>query len=236
MLNHFVPFTQVDTSRMLAYVDSMEEIVEALDEGVIPNNADYTLDDLAAYIRSLVEGQRQTESFVKPGCWCVVTLDDFMPSDARVDFVFRPTYAAVATLSRTLFDYPVIALRTKRFLSTLKNGLVFATHRALAGHGFDADQGAIDALRILSMGKVPLLLDRHPKLCPALHRIILGVAKEMQRRLDTGTAVGVWGEDLAAGFRSAIETLQFVNNQAFMQSIAEAKQDPELIKRTEWKW
>lgn len=84
--------------------------------------------------------------------------------------------------------------------------------------------------------QVPLLLDRHPELCPALHQISLQVSQEMQRRLDTGTAVGAWGEDLAAGFRSAIETLQFVNNQAFLQSIAEAKQDPEPIKRKEWRW
>jgi len=236
MLKHFKPFAEVDTSQMLSYVDAMEEMVEALDEGLIPNKADYTLEDLAGYVQSLIDGQRRKASFVKPGCWCVVDFDDFMPSDARVDFVFRPTYAAVATLSRTLCDYPVIALRARRFLATLKKGMVFATHRALAGHGFDADQGVVDALRILSLGKVPLLLDRHPGLCPALHRIIQDVAKEMQQRLETRTAVGIWGEDLATGFRTAIETLRFVNNPAFMQSIAEAKQDPGVIKRKEWQW
>jgi hypothetical protein len=236
MLKHFEPFTQVDTSQMLAYVAAMEEMVEALDEGLIPNKADYPLEDLAGYVRSLIDGQRRKVSFVKPGCWCVVDFDEFMPTDARVDFVFRPTYAAVATLSRTLCDYPVIALRAKSFLPTLKRGMFFATHRALAGHGFDADQGTVDALRILSLGKVPMLLDRHPELCPALHRIIQDVAKKMQRRLETKTAVGVWGEDLATGFRSAIETLKFVNNPAFMQSLAEAEQDPGAINRKEWQW
>jgi hypothetical protein len=155
MLKNFKPFKQVDTGAMLSYVESMEEVVEALDERLIPDATTYTLEDLSSYVQSLVAAQRRTLSFVKPGCWCVVSGDDGMPGDARVDCVFRPTYAAVATLSRTLCDYPVIAVRTRRFLLTLKQGMKFATYRGLAGHGYEADQGAIDALRILSLGKVP---------------------------------------------------------------------------------
>lgn len=236
MLKLFTPLTQIDTSEMLTHVESMEEVVEALDEGLIPNASDYTIDDLARYVRSLVESQRRKPTFVKPGCWCVVTGDEAMPSDARVDFVFRPTYAAVATLSRTLLDHPVIALRTRRYLPALKQGMRFATYRGLGGHGFEADEGAIDALRILSLGKVPLLLDRHPELCPRLYEVIRDVAESMRQRLASGNTRGPWGEDHSEGFRQAIETMRLVNDQAFMRSVAEAKQDPFLIQRKDWKW
>jgi len=236
MLKYFEPFKQVDTGAMLSYVESMEEVVEALDERLIPDATTYTLEDLSSYVQSLVAAQRRKLSFVKPGCWCVVSGDDGMPGDARVDFVFRPTYAAVATLSRTLCDYPVIAVRTRRFLLTLKQGMKFATYRGLAGHGYEADQGAIDALRILSLGKVPLLLQRHPELCPPLAKIIREVAESMQERLSTNSAVGVWGEDLSEGFRQAIETMRLVNDPEFMRSILEARHDSSVISRKDWKW
>jgi hypothetical protein len=236
MLKYFEPFNQVDTGAMLSYVQSMEEVVEALDERLIPDATTYTLEDLSSYVQSLVAAQRRKLSFVKPGCWCVISGDDGMPGDARVDFVFRPTYAVVATLSRTLCDYPVLAVRTPRFLLTLKQGMKFATYRGLAGHGCEADQGAIDALRILSLGKVPLLLQQHPELCPALAKIIREVTESMQARLSTDNAVGIWGEDLSEGFRQAIETMRLVNDPEFMRSISEARQDRSVISRKDWKW
>lgn len=236
LLKYFEPFKHVDTRAMLSYVEAMEEVVEALDERLIPDANNYTLEDLGSYVQSLVAAQRRKLSFVKPGCWCVVSGDDGMPSDARVDFVFRPTYAAVAMLSRTLCDYPVLAIRTPRFLLTLKQGMKFATYRGLAGHGYEADQGAIHALRILSLGKVPLLLQQHPELCPSLARIIREVAESMQARLSADSAVGVWGEDLSDGFRQAIETMRLVNDSEFMRSISEARQDRSVISRKDWTW
>ena len=236
LLKYFEPFKQVDTGAMLSYVEAMEEVVEALDERLIPDAKTYTLDDLSSYVKSLVAAQRRKLSFVKPGCWCVVSGDDGMPGDARVDFVFRPTYAAVATLSRILCDYPVLAVRTPRFLLALKQGMKFATYRGLAGHGYEADPGAIHALRILSLGKVPLLLQQHPELCPSLAMIIREVAESMQERLTTHSAVGIWGEDLSEGFRQAIETMRLVNDPEFMRTISEARQDRSVIPRKDWTW
>ncbi len=236
MLKQFELFEHPDTATMLSFVDGMEEVVEALDEGVVPNATSYTLDDLGSYVASLIRAQQRTRTIAKRGCWCVVPGDEGMPSDARVDFVFRPTYAAVATLSRILCDYPVVALRTRRFLSTLKQGMRYATYRRLAGHGYEADRGTTHALRILSLGKVPLLLQRHPELCPSLAKIIRDVAESMQERLSAHRAVGIWGEDLSEGFRQAIETMRFVNDPEFMRSISEARQDRSVIPRKEWTW
>lgn len=236
MLKQFVPLEAVDIDEILALVEAMEEIVEALDEGVIPNDSDYTMKDLSGYVLSLVEGQQRTGTHVKPGCWCVVRDEEPMLSDARVDFVYRPTYAAVATLSRTLCDFGTIAMETPRFLSALKAGMKFATYRGLGGHGYEWDQGTIESLRILSLGKVPWLLERQSELSPKLLALIREVSSDMQQRLKTGEAIGGFGEDLSEGFRQSIETLMFVNDPTFMRSIAEAKKDPSVTKRKDWKW
>ncbi|MEI7927705.1 MAG: hypothetical protein WCH40_04085 [Verrucomicrobiales bacterium] len=236
MLKQFVPLEAVDTDEMLSLVDAMEEVVEALDEGTIPNTSDYTTKDLSGYVLSLVQSQEHRTTSLKPGYWCVVNDQTDMPGDARVDFVFRPTYAAVATLSRTLCDFGSMAMETPRFLSALTRGMKFATYRGLAGHGYESDQGAMEALRILSLGKVPWLLERQQNLCPKLLAVIRDVSHNMQRRLTTGAAIGVWGQDLSEGFRQSIETLMLINSPKFMQSIAEAKKDPSVTKRKEWKW
>ena len=215
MIDRFAHLDQVDIGAMRAVVDSMMELLEALDEGLVPDNADYTIDDLAAYVDSLVCGQRGSLGQVKPGSWGVAPDDDGMGSDARVDFVFRPTYIAVATLSRVLCDFPLIALGITGYHAALLNGMTFCSYRGLQGHGYDADDGAIDALRVLSLGKVPWLLGRHPSACPELKAAIDGVADDMARRLLAGTTVGAWGKDYSEGFRSALETLRLKNGPGF---------------------
>jgi hypothetical protein len=54
---------------------------------------------LRFYLKSIVDGQRgKLIGGTQPGSWCLGP-DDLMDSDARVDFIFKPTYLAVATLS-----------------------------------------------------------------------------------------------------------------------------------------
>jgi len=224
------------TGDMLALVAAMEDVVEALDEGSIPNKVDYPSQSFEGYVKSLVNAQVLKSPDIQPGHWCVAASTRGMPGDARVDFVFRPTYAAVATLSRVLLDLPWIAIRTPRFRTALQKGMRFAAYRELQGHGYDTDQGRIDALRILSLGKVPLLLEHAPGLCPKLYESIRLAASDMAARLTRGEAQGAWGEDLSSGFRQALETLRLVNDPEFMRSLEDAKHDPITIERKDWKW
>lgn len=227
---------QVDIPAMDALIDSMMEVLEALDEGLIPNDSDYTLDDLRGYLASLVGGQRGRLGHTKAGSWAVSPDDAGMASDARVDFIIRPTYIATATLSRALCEYPLLALAIPNYLRALERGMKFCSFRSLQGHGYEADAGAIDALRILSLGKIPWLLHRHPDACPELKTAIDTVAQDMAQRLLDGDAVGVWGEDYSEGFRSAVETLRLRNDQDFMASVKLARCDPSTISRDDLPW
>jgi hypothetical protein len=216
MIREFAHLDRVDIGAMDALIDSMMELLEALDEGLVPNDTDYTLEDLGAYVESLVRGQRGSLGRTKPGSWAVAPDDAGMDSDARVEYIFRPTYIAVATLSRVLCEFPLTAMRVPGYLDSLLTGMTFCSYRGLRGHGYEADVGAIDALRTLSLGKVPWLLTRHPEACPPLKSAIDDVADDMARRLAAGTAVGMWGEDYSDGFRSALETLRSKNGLEFM--------------------
>jgi hypothetical protein len=227
---------RVDIPAMFELIDSMMDVLESLDEGLIPNEADYTRDDLQSYVASLVSGQRKRLGRTKGGSWSVAPSDAGMDSDARVDFVFRPTYIATATLCRVLCEFPLVALSIPGYRRALMTGMRFCSHRSLQGHGYEADAGAIDALRVLSLGKVPWLLHRHPDACPELKTAIDEVANDMAHRLVDGTAHGAWGEDYSEGFRSAVETLRLLNDPDFMASFEEAERNPSTVSKDELPW
>lgn len=236
MITSFEYLDRVDIPAMLELIDLMEDVLESLDEGLIPNDSDYTREQLASYLASLVRGQRESLGRTIAGSWAVVPDDEGMDSDARVEFIFRPTYIATATLCRALCEYPLLALSIPGYQKALKSAMSFCSARGLRGHGYEADRGAIDALRILSLGKVPWLLNRDPEFSPALKMAIDEVANDMAARLLDGTAVGVWGEDYSEGFRSAVETLRLRNDQDFMASLESARRDPSTLSKDELPW
>ena len=236
MITTFKYFDRVDIPGMLDLVDSMMELLELVDEGLVPDSEDYTLGDFRTYLESLIAGQRVSLGRTKAGSWAVVPEDSGMDSDARVDFIFRPTYIATATLSRALCEYPLLALSIAVNNEALVSGMTFCSYRGLQGHGYEADAGAIDALRVLSLGKVPWLLNRHPDVCPELKSAIDNVANDMAERLVNGTAVGLWGEDYSEGFRSAVETIRLKNDRDFMASLEEARRNPSTVSKDELPW
>ena len=211
MIKRFQECDVGDPQGMPGISASMKELLAALDEGAVPNVADYSLDDLAGYLTSLVVGQLASLGRTMPGSWAVSPDDGGLDTEARVAFIFTPTYIATATLARCLCDYPLTALAIPGYREALQTGMLFCAARNLQGHGYDDIQGAIDALGILSMGKVPWLLERQPDFCPELKSSIDDAARYMARCLHDATATGAWGEDYIDGFTSVVESLRVRN-------------------------
>lgn len=229
MIRAFQFLDSVDTKHMKKIVDDMLDLLVAMDEDLIPNKKDYSYDDLKVYLESLIKGQRKSLGRTRSGSWSVAPSDEGMPRDARVDFIFRPTYIAMATLSRALCDYPLIALSLSLYRTALQRGFRFCTHRELQGHGYDGDIGMIDAFTILSLGKVPWLLNRHPDFCPELRDIIADAAADMETRLATGKTISQWGIDYSEGFRSALETMKLRNDPDWTRSLADKTRNARKI-------
>ncbi len=169
---------EIGTSGLARLVAGMQAVLEGLEARRLPDDRDYTCDDLHAYLRSLVAGQRGELSLgercghVVAGSWGVNVDCDGMPGDCRVDFVFFPTYLAVATLSRCLLQFPLLAASVDGLVPALRSGLGFACGRQLYGHGYEADEERRRALNLLRMGWVPLLLWQNPDFCPEMNRVL----------------------------------------------------------------
>jgi len=222
-----------DVNKMSTLVDVMSEYLFLLSEdenNLLQNNS------LNFYLNSLVDGQRdKLTGGTKSGSWCVAP-DDLMDSDARVDFIFKPTYLAVATLSLAKIDYPLITNSINNYDEKLKNGLKFCTYRNLQGHGYDSIIQMIDAYKILSMGKVPLLLYRYPELSIDLKRVLDDVANTMAYKFENSDAKGVWGEDYSEGFSSALETMILMNDEYFQNVLKNNFNDDYSITKDQLKW
>ena len=215
-------------------IASMTELLDALDAGTVPNDADYSLDDLAGYLSSLVEGQRGSLGRTMPGSWAVAPGDDGMDAETRVAHIFTPTYIATATLARGLCDHPLTALAIPGYREALQSGMLFCAGRSLQGHGYNDAVGAIDALGILAQGKVPWLLERRPDFCPELRAAVDEAAKHMARCLHDGTAGGSWGEDYTDGFTAVLEALRVTNDLDYLSAAETHGQHPAAPPATDY--
>lgn len=236
MILEFKPIDVIDIGALAKFNYELRRILECLDDDTLFSEKVYSQDEFTTLLKSFVEGQRGTLGRTKEGSWSIVPNDKGMPTDARVDFIFQPTYLVTAILSRVMIDYPEIADSIPNYAVALKKGMLFCSYRNLRGHGYEADKGAAEALTILSMGKVPLLLERDKSLSPELFEAIQNVTKDMQERLKANTAKGMWGEDLQEDFSSALETFYIKNDKEMYETIMSTDKNSTFIKEDELKW
>lgn len=216
MIKKFVVDPRTDTSAMYEQIRSMEAVLTGLDAGAIPDKDSCTAEEMKGYALSLIQGQRGMLGSVRPDSWSVAADDEMMDSEARVDFVFLPTYIAAATLSRLWLDHNDLVKKIPWYTLVLGRGLDFCALRKLDGHGYEADQGKAAALRILALGKVPLLLSRE-RLSIRLHRVLAGLVSGMRERLPTGPVRNTWGADFTAQWTEALEILDLRNGKDWME-------------------
>jgi hypothetical protein len=86
-----------------------------------------------------------------------------MPSDARVDFFFIPTYISCAILIYAAMNYPEEIKRFDAFNTILTNGLITSTFRNFEGHGYDGPEECRAIFKSVGVNK---FLEEHPEICP----------------------------------------------------------------------
>lgn len=206
MLKKFTrPFTVVDTSAMLRFVGQMEQILNDLSRGLIPNDYDYSSDELVEYARSLVDGQFKIETITRPGNWSILPRRErHVPGEAVIDFIFKPTYIAIATLSLIKLYLPELSAQVNGVEKTLKLGMEFISDEGFPGHGYDAEFNYLEAFGILARGHVQKLLQDEPQLCPTLKELLEGMFKGYKDSLMSGNTIGGWDHDFSLEFKEAI--------------------------------
>ena len=115
-----------------------------------------------------------------------------IPSDARVEFCYLPTYLATATLMKAyLTDSESFTIKET---SALSNGLKMSTARNLTGHGYEGLKGQIEAVNIFMKAGLNEFLDLHADLCPEFSEMIGEIISGFEDMEAQGKFTGPWGE------------------------------------------
>ena len=180
----------------------------------ILRNGEVGEDEAAARLNELFSQARPWKS--DPGrCYLDFADPEGMPGDARFDFIFRPTFLAVAIAMRTLLRFPRLAEREAlsgdgslsgsellRILSACMQG---SCANGFRGHGYDALSGVIDTMSLFRQAGADAFLAEYPALCPAFSECYDGTLKEFEKASAQGTAPDLWGEEHVGEIRALLE-------------------------------
>ena len=153
-----------------------------------------------------------------------------MPSDARVDFCYMPTYVCTAILMKAyLLEFDAITIREK---SALKNGLKMSCARNLRGHGYGAFKDQIEALNIFMNAGLNEFIDLHADLCPEFAEMIEKIISQFKDRQSQAKFTGTWGESYETEIREVNE--YFSNRKVFVYgTLMEGESNHDYLENSE---
>jgi len=175
---------------MRRQVQRMRDVLDGLEAWTLPDDRDYTIEELHGYLRSLV-GQYDltrfdygTGLYYKGVSWCVLQGRRFRDPEDRWEFTVLPTALAAATLSRCVLQYPLLVCTVPGVVDVLAAALAYLASR------FPISRAAkglwrTAVLDILRLGWVPLLLWENPRLCPPMYRL-LGAEPDFLSQVEHG--------------------------------------------------
>jgi len=184
-----------------AIVGLMKDVITYMQKDQIPNE-NYTLTDLTAYIKSLIELQR-TQEIIK-GSWSVSPEPENTPVDEEVDFHFFPTYLGVAAMSLFYQKYPEISKDLPGFKESLTNGMAYAVSKEFKGFGFNSEFQRLEAVILLSKGRVPELLLKNPELCPKMLELFKQVLTEVVTAIKNKNIENEYGINLGNEYKAIL--------------------------------
>ena len=162
-----------DWLKKLKLISTLDEINETWANRIV-SFTKYLLDQQLNY---------RGEGVMLVGAWCLPEGYQ-MPSDARVDFLYMPSYIAVSWLALVKQKYPSITSEFKDYDKLFKRGLDFASGRNLSGHGYDADRELLVAVDYLELGDVFKFVKKNPSYSVKFTRATSRARERILRRLD----------------------------------------------------
>lgn len=114
-----------------------------------------------------------------------------MPVDARVDFVYVPTYIAATMMMTAMCRYENIR-SDENFKSILHKVLNAAIGRNFLGAGYDNEEGLMDTLEIFAAGDTFKFIKQFPELNRKFTRQLVQAVTFLETSICTGRVVNSW--------------------------------------------
>lgn len=121
-----------------------------------------------------------------------------MPSDARVEFIYMPTYTLAAYLIHCKMILKDLFTKDEELEEGFKGILLASTGRNMTGHGYEELDGLVDALEIFLEAPLKAFLDKYGSQYPEFTKCVQKAIKTLYP-IASGEAHSPWGksEELA---------------------------------------
>ena len=146
--------------------------------------------DAEAYVRRLMEQPRYFGTEKKLLLWAMGEPSD-MPSDAREEFIYQPTYLATGIIVYAIQHYDAVRNIPNRF-PFLHDALDGCLGRGFGGHGYDFVEGLIDTMNIFADCGMGTFLETYPDLNAEFKDAFGQTVQYIEEELCTGKARNEW--------------------------------------------
>ena len=124
-----------------------------------------------------------------------------MPSDARVDFFYNPTYYGTAIIMRAVMRYPDLL---KEHENEIRGMMMGCTGRGFKGSGYGGLRGLLETLQIFAGADCDGFLSEYPELCAEFTGLYRERMKSLEEWLEESPVRGSWGEDYTERAREVV--------------------------------
>ena len=183
----------ISVEKGLKIKDELETMVNDINEGKVNRKQ---LKELC------VEFVRTQNKDKFEGFWPII-LDDYMPSDARIDFLYWPTYCI--TMAMMVGYMMNLNKEIDGFDDCFKLGLEACTKRSFRGYTYEAGKDKIKVLNMFIQSGLFEFLRENKELCPRFNVCIKRIFKEMQERVNQGDTICDLGIDYEEEFKNILK-------------------------------
>jgi len=174
------------------------------------NEPDFpVLYDMLAAMRELLEGNQDAELSIaellafQDDDGSFKLMDSYrLPSDARVDFCHVPTSIGAAILMKAYVS------GEKQYIAALERALKTYLQGGFSGHGYEAEEGCMAALRTFIKGGLRQFLETEPFVCPEFHTKVHNILHQYNSLLLHKDTRGAWRQDYRADWEEICAELK----------------------------
>lgn len=189
MLFEFNPGTKVDTAKWMQTNLKLKRDLVELANGLVPEN------EIVEYVKSMKESLRLVENGKCENMqFLMFDEPSSMPADARVDFVYLPTYLAATIMMTAMCRYEIFE-SDEAFKKTLHEVLNATLGRKFLGAGYEENSGFMNTLEIFATGDTFDFVEKFPKLNERFTVQLVQAVTFLETALCTGEVVEPWSGD-----------------------------------------
>lgn len=152
----FITTTTVDTSAWNKSNKKLEQDLQEITTKAVSEK------EIVAYLNDMVRALRTVKN--DKCCNMLFLMYDepsSMPGDARVEYVYKPTYIASAIMMTAMNRFDLVA-KDSTFQKTVTMLLEASLGREFRGAGYDEYVGYLDALQIFATGDTLAFIEKYP--------------------------------------------------------------------------